>query len=121
MHVTDSPLTENYQLTASVGLRIGREFLEPFPDCLPVSFFISLVVALRDGPGEEVVSALSERGAEQYCRRATVRHTSVCSELCVCSYIATPAPHLGGRMALGYQEYMDTVLNAVNIGIANET
>ena len=29
-HATDS-LTENYQLTASVGLRIGREFLEPFP------------------------------------------------------------------------------------------
>jgi len=59
-HATNSLLTENYQLTAPVGLRIGREFLDTFPWLFISLLFISLVVALCDGPGEEVAVALTE-------------------------------------------------------------
>ena len=42
--------------------------------------------------------------------------------LYVCSCVATPAPHVGGCMAQGIKSTVhDPVLEAVNIGIVNET
>ena len=62
-------LVENYQLTASVGLRIGREFLATisFAHVASTFFFIRSLALIRQEPGEEAGSDVVVGSREGQC------------------------------------------------------